>query len=138
MKKKSLLAAVLSIMLLFAFAGCGSSEPTTLESYFNDNPDQKEALMETMAGADGQGVLTLSSDISENTFTVTGTMTQTYPESSLGVMAEAFDGQISNLESQVTPAKKSMSETTGVSADDIIIKVVYCNGDGTEIWSKDF
>ena len=91
-----------------------------------------------MAGADGQGVLTLSSDISGNTFTVTGTMTQTYPESSLGVMAEAFDGQISNLESRITPAKESMSETTGVSADDIIIKVVYCNGDGTEIWSKDF
>lgn len=139
MRKKSVLAAVLSVLLLFAFAGCGSSDkPATLEEYFNENPDQKAELVDSITGQDGQGVLTMDCEISGNTFTVIGTMTETYPEETLDILKDSLEGQADSLKSQMGPAKKSMAETTGISIDDIIVKVVYCNGDGTEIWSTNF
>ena len=137
MKKRSVIAVVLSIVLLFAFTACGSSEPTTLESYFDDNPAEKEQLVEAIAGTDGKGVVDISADISGNVFTITGTYTQTYPEEYFGAMQEAFDKQIGEYTEEIAGEKEKIGDATGINADDITIRMVYCNGDGTEIWSKD-
>ncbi|MDO4176512.1 MAG: DUF4854 domain-containing protein [Bacillota bacterium] len=136
MKKRSIIAVVLSVMLLFAFCGCGGG--LTLESYFNDNPDQKAELLEAFEGSDDSGVINMSADISGNTLTVIGTYVDTYPEEVFGVMQEYFDENIDTYEDLINQEKEDLADATGVPKEDITVKVSYVNGDGTEIWSKSY
>ena len=130
MKRKVLnvvLSVAIATSMMFTMTACGkksldswvdSAAATTTVNYMNENLDGMTVAFE----ADG--------DVFSMVFTFDETIE--VAEGAEEAMAQIFEEQ----KSQFEPIREELIKATGNS--NIVVRVVYNNGDGTEIFSQEF
>lgn len=132
-KKRFFIGGLILTMILamaVTFAGCGGGGDTkTLEDYVNSDSeamDQIDALQQ-----DGMEV-----NIKGNTVTYTYTFPDTYEGSNVDLMKSSLEGAMKEAGSEFTKVSDTLEEESGVK--EVTIKVVYLNGDGSELYSSEY
>ena len=132
-KKNRFLSGIVISMILamtVMLAGCGS-QPSTLEEYINSDEEAKASL-ESMSSEESGLEITVEG----NTIVYTYTYDQTLDSSMKDAVAEQLEKSIESSASSFTTMVDSLEEGSGIEG--ITFKVVYLNGDGTELVSKEF
>lgn len=131
MKKSSktvVTALILSLILSMSvvLTGCGASN---LEEYVNSNNEAKQALESMKTDA-------LNVEVKENTIIYTYTYEQTFDSS----VVEALSGSIESTLDESSSSFTSMADTLEKESkiEEVTVKVIYLNGDGSEIFSKEY
>lgn len=149
MKRKTALAIIIAIITMFTFTACGNNDETdslkqaenssvqTLESYFKENPDVKEDTFKALSEQTTDSIK-IDYEIKGNDIEIIATYTETFPEEVFPSAREAFNSKADSLRAVVQPIKTIAESMTGVPAEKITCTYTFCNGDGTEIWSKTF
>ena len=133
MKKNKRITGIIVAMLLVAMtvlAGCGS-QPSTLEEYINSDSEAKETI-ESMSSEESG----LKVSVEDNVIVYTYTYGYTLDSSLLDAVATEIEKTIDSSASTFTTMVDALEEESGI--DGITVKVVYLNGDGTEIISKEY
>ena len=129
---KKFLSATLVISLLLSmmvlFTACG--EPATLEEYMNKDGEVQQSI-ESMGESSNMDI-----SVEGNTITYTYKYAQTYDSSVIPSMAKTMESTMNNMSSTFEKVAENLEEQTEI--DDITVRVVYLNGDGTEIYSQNF
>ena len=128
MVKKLVALLVCCVLVVMTMTSCGS--PSTLEEYVADNSAAEESI-ESIASASGMEI-----EIKENTLTYIYKYTTTYTDEQVEYMKSAMDSALDNMSSTFESLGTQLEDETGISG--IIIKVIYQNGDGSEILEKEF
>ena len=149
MKRKTALAIIIAIITMATLTACGNNDETgslkqtenssvqTLESYFNENPDVKEDTFKALSEQTTDS-MKIDYEIKGNDIEVIATYTETFPEEVFPSAREVFDNEADSLKAAVQPMKTTAESMTGVPAEKVTCTYTFCNGDGTEIWSKTF
>lgn len=126
MKRNTLKIAIVSltIILMLAFAGCGSA--STLEEYINSDSEAMEQI-ETLSENSG-----LEVNIKDNTLTYTYKFDQTFTDDQLKLIKTSTETMDSSMEQLVV----SLEDESGIS--DVTIVVEYLDKDGSEIFKKEY
>ncbi|MDO4485858.1 MAG: DUF4854 domain-containing protein [Bacillota bacterium] len=133
MKKNKRITGIIVAMLLVAMtvlAGCGS-QPSTLEEYINSDSEAKETIESMSSEESGLNVT-----VEDNAIVYTYTYGDTLDSSLLDTVATEIEKTIDSSASTFTTMVDALEEESGI--DGITVKVVYLNGDGTEIFSKEY
>lgn len=131
MKKNSktvLIALILSLVLSMSvvLTGCGAS---TLEEFVNSDSETKQSLEELNTNG-------LAVEVKGNTLTYTYTYEQTFDSS----VVSALKGSIESTLDESSASFTSMADTLEKESkiEEVTVKVIYLNGDGSEIFSKEY
>lgn len=127
MIKKITMILSLSFIMTILLAGCGA--PSTLEEYINSNEEAKNTV-DSMA-SDQMNV-----EVTGNTLTYTYTYNQTFTGETLEAVKEELENAMESQSSTFENIGKTLEQESGI--EDITVRVVYANEDGTEIYSEDF
>lgn len=127
MIKKITMILSLSFIMTILLAGCGA--PSTLEEYINSNEEAKNTV-DSMA-SDQMNV-----EVTGNTLTYTYTYNQTFTGETLEAVKEELENAMESQASTFENIGKTLEQESGI--EDITVRVVYANEDGTEIYSEDF
>lgn len=120
---------ILSLILAMAimFTGCGG--PETLEEYVNSDSEAKETI-------DSMSTSGMSIDITDNTVTYTYTYDQTFDQEIIDQMAPEMEKTMNSMSSTFEGVASTLEEGSGI--DGIVVKVVYLDAAGTEIYSAEY
>lgn len=128
---KRILTGSLILMLVLAmsimFAGCGG--PSTLEEYVDSDSEAREMI-------DSMSTSGMTIDITDNTVTYTYTYDQTFDQDIIDQMAPEMEKTMSSMSSTFEGVASSLEEGSGIEG--IVVKVVYLDGAGTEIYSAEY
>lgn len=130
-RTKKLLAALMCVTMLFAFAGCGG--PSTLEDYINENTEAKASL-ESLSSKNAAGDVTV--DVKDNTIIYKFKLGQTVEGEMVKQMKDALDQYMKGVESTFENIASTFEEQSEIKG--ITVRVIYLNGDDSELYSKDF
>lgn len=137
MKKKItiIMTAVMMIATAIAFAGCGESEPKTLEDYLANNEAARQQVEEAIKAQSGED---MNVDVSYkgNNITMTCTLATTYEEGMIDDVSKAFQDQEDTMKSTIQKSIQQIEESTGITG--VSIDLIIKNGDGTEIWKGQY
>lgn len=134
MKKITIVAtAIMMIMTTIAFAGCGSSEPKTLEEYLASNDEARQEVEDAVKAQNGDE-MTVDVAYDKNNVIITSTLKQTYDEDTLEAVSEAFKANSEDLTKTVKESIAQIEESTGITG--VSMDVIIKNGDGKEIWKE--
>ena len=128
--KKRLLMIILSLGLVFTMfltSGCGG--PKTLEEYIESDKDAKETI-------DSMTTDQMKVNISGNTLTYTYTYDQTFEGEHLELMKEELEKAMEKQSSTFESIGETLEKNSGI--DDVEVKVIYKDKQGTEIFSEDY
>ncbi|MGN0658710.1 MAG: DUF4854 domain-containing protein [Emergencia sp.] len=137
MKKKLTKILTLTFVLAMVFSvtvtltGCG--EPSTLEEYINSDADAKEAI-ESMNSSTDEGGMTV--EVKGNSIIYTYQFADTIEADLLDDVKAQFEQYMESAGSTFENIASTMEEESGI--DGITVKVIYLNGDGSEIYSKEY
>lgn len=130
MKNRKLVSSLVIVMILAMtamFTGCG--EPASLEEWVN-NDSEAAASLEEMSTDE------LDVTVEGNTLVYTYTYSQNIDASLVDAVTQQLEESIDNSASTFTSVADMLEEESGI--DGISVKVVYLNGDGTELMNKTF
>ncbi|MDO4545636.1 MAG: DUF4854 domain-containing protein [Bacillota bacterium] len=127
----SLVIAML-LAVLMAFSGCGG-QPANLEEYIEGNAEAQEQIEKAQETAENSG---LELTIEENTILYTHQYPTTYEPDVAAAMSAQLEESFASFESMFTSLSDQMKEETGI--DDIVVRVLVLNGDGSEMYSVDY
>lgn len=133
MRRDKFISGIIIAMMLamtIMFSGCGS-QPSTLEEYIDSNEDAKATLESMSSGSKGLDVT-----VDDNTIIYTYTYSDTLDSSVIDAIADELEKTIDKSSSTFTTLADTMEEETKIEG--ISVKVVYLNGDGSEIFSKEY
>lgn len=141
-KKIKVLALMLTLVAMFALVGCGNdSSPedyndspslslddgyATLDEFFDDSDISLDSLEEQA----GEG---MEITVEGNTLVYTYSYTETFDSTMVGYIADEIEKQMGEFEGSLVSVANEISNMSGI--ENIEIKVVFLNGDGTEIYS---
>ncbi len=130
LRKRNLSAAVilLSILLALMLAGC-SQQPKTLADAINSDEEARQTI--ESLNSDGLEVA-----IEENTVVYTYTYPETYAPEMVELIKPEAEKMLGNQASVFESLASTLEEETGISG--IGVRVIYLNGDGSEIIRQDF
>ena len=138
MKRQLMRLAVIAMVILtaVAFAGCGSSEPKSLEEYIDQNPDAREEVDKAVQMDSLSDIMDVEVNYKGNDVIITCSLKTTYDEDIINTVVKAYEEKESELKSTVDEAIKQIESETGI--ENVGIDVVIKNGDGSEVWSKHY
>ena len=130
MKKVSvkIIVSALILALMLAFAGCGG--PSTIEEYVNSSEEAQKEIADIEKSSD------IQVDIKDNTITFTYKMDQTYTKDQVKAIKKEMEKQLPDMEKSLDSSIKELKDDSGI--DDITMSMKFLNGDGSEIYAKDF
>lgn len=130
MKKISvkIVISTLILALMLAFAGCGS--PSTIQEYIESNDEAQQQIEDTekSSGCD--------IDIKGNAITVTYTYDETYSKDEVKTIKKQMEKLVPDIADSLEDSISDIKEESGI--EDITMTIVFLNGDGSEIYSKEF
>lgn len=130
MKKISvkIVISALILALMLAFAGCGG--PSTIQEYVESSEDAQQEIADTekSSGCD--------IDIKDNTMTITYKYDDTYSSDQVKAIKKEMEKMVPDMVDELDDSMDELKEESGI--DDISMKMVFLNGDGSEIYSKEF
>lgn len=124
-----LVVVVMIIALISSFAGC-TKKPSTLEEYVNSNEKAKETIEAFSSPESG-----LEIKIEENTLIYEFKYDVVFSDEEVALISAELEEAIESMPGYGT-LKSSLMDETGI--DGIIVKLIYLNGDGKEIYSKSY
>lgn len=130
-----LLMAALLVTAGFVLCGCGKPPAEDLEAYAKEHPEVKKQLEESAAMLGGDD-MDVEIAFSGNDINATGTLTQTYEEETLESLVstlDSYDGVIEGAAEEMIAKLEKDSEFTGIR-----LRIVVLNGDGSEVWKRDY
>lgn len=130
MKNRKLISGLIIVMVLamtVLFTGCG--EPANLEEWINSDSEATETL-ENMSTDE------LDVTVEGNTLVYTYTYPQVIDASLTDAVTQQLEDTIDNSAATFTSVADMLEEESGI--DGISVKVVYLNGDGSELLNKTF
>lgn len=128
------LAAILMILtMVFSFASCGGTK--TLEDVVKDDPTYQEQLDSQMSALENDQ-MGIDIAIKENTVVYTFKFKQTFEESQLNTMKDAFAESMKTMGPQFETLAGTLEEESEV--DGVTIQVVYLDGADTELYKGEF
>lgn len=135
-KAKKILSVGIILTLIMSMAvmlsGCGG--PKNLEEYINSNEEAQQSIESlSTASEDGSG---LTVDVKENTLIYTYKYSQTFEQDIIDQMAPAIEKALNGQAATFENVSSTLEEESGISG--IIVKVLYVDGDGNEIYSKEY
>ena len=130
--------AVIAMVILtaVAFAGCGSSEPKSLEEYIDQNPDAREEVDKAVKMDSLSDIMDVEVNYKENDVIITCALKTTYDDDIINPVVKAYEQNEADLKSTVDEAIKQIESETGIS--NVGIDIVIKNGDGSEVWNKHY
>lgn len=129
MSKAVLTTLILSLVLAMSVALTGCGGPATLEEFVNSDSEAMQAL--ESLNSDG-----LTVEVKENTVIYTYQYDQTFDSSVIDAMKGSIESTMNNSASTFTTMADTLEEQSGI--EEVNVKVVYLNGDGSEIFSKEY
>ena len=138
MKRQLMRLAVIAMEILtaVAFAGCGSSEPKSLEEYIDQNPDAREEVDKAVQMDSLSDIMDVEVNYKENDVIITCSLKTTYDEDIIKTVVKAYEEKEADLKGTVDEAVKQIESETGIS--NVGIDIVIKNGDGSEVWNKHY
>lgn len=121
---KRVAAAMMAFVMVFTLVACGTK---TLEQMMNDDPKVKEQI-------DSMAVGGLDVEINENQIVYTYTYDQTFNKESVDAIKPEIEKLMSNTDSIYDNLIEQIESETKI--DDVTVKIVYNNGDGSVIYEK--
>ena len=130
--------AVIAMVILtaVAFAGCGSSEPKSLEEYIDQNPDAREEVDKAVQMDSLSDIMDVEVNYKGNDVIITCSLKTTYDEDIIKTVVKAYEEKEADLKGTVDEAVKQIESETGIS--NVGIDIVIKNGDGSEVWNKHY
>ncbi len=133
----TMLAALMVLVMGLAMIGCGS-KPTLDEWYSQNQSEFQTMLDQANASVESTGI---SMDIvveDSNVLVYKYTMTEAFPtdEDSLNALKTTADSQFDSYETQFSELTDQLQSET--STEGIVIRMVFLNPDGTELYSRDY
>ena len=138
MKRQLMRLAVIAMVILtaVAFAGCGSSEPKSLEEYIDQNPDAREEVDKAVQMDSLSEIMDVEVNYKGNDVIITCSLKTTYDEDIIKTVVKAYEEKEADLKGTVDEAVKQIESETGIS--NVGIDIVIKNGDGSEVWNKHY
>ncbi len=138
MKRQLMRLAVIAMVILtaVAFAGCGSSEPKSLEEYIDQNPDAREEVDKAVQMDSLSDIMDVEVNYKGNDVIITCSLKTTYDEDIIKTVVKAYEEKEADLKGTVDEAVKQIESETGIS--NVGIDIVIKNGDGSEVWNKHY
>lgn len=137
MKKKlsTLLAALMVLTMAFAIAGCGSKP--TLEDWYNKNADQFQEITDAVNSQDMGCTMEIVVE-DTNALVFRYTLDEAFPTDadSIATLADVYDSMFDSYASTFSELRGEVLDET--STENVIIRLVALNPDGTELYSRDF
>ena len=131
MKKssKTVLTALLLTLVLsmsVVLTGCGTS---TLEEYVNSNKEAKQSLEAMSTGG-------LNVEVKDNTIIYTYTYEQTFDSSVVSALSGTIESTLDDSSASFISMADTLEKESGI--EEVTVKIIYLNGDGSEIFSKEY
>lgn len=137
MKKKlsTLFAALMILTMTFALAACGKP---TLEDWYNDNSAQFKEITDAVNSQDMGCTMEIVVEDS-NALVFRYTLDEAFDTSdpaNVDALGEIYDSMFDSYASTFSELRTEVMKET--STEDVIIRLVALNPDGTELYSRDF
>jgi len=129
MSKSLLTALVLSLILSLSVVLTGCGGPATLEEYISSNEEAKQSLESMNTGG-------LNVEVKENTIIYTYQYEQTFDESVVNALSGQIESTLDSSSSSFTSMADTLEQESGV--EEVSVKIIYLNGDGSEIFTKEY
>lgn len=130
MKKISvkIVISALILALMLAFAGCGG--PSTIQEYIESSDEAQQQISDTekSSGCD--------IDVKDNAMTVTYKYDETYSKDQVKAIKKEMEKLVPDMAGDLEDSISDIKEESGI--EDITMTIVFLNGDGSEIYSKEF
>lgn len=130
---KKLVAMMMVLTMVFSFSSCGGTK--TLEDVVKDDPTYQEQLDSQMSALENDQ-MGIDIAIKENTVVYTFKFKQTFEESQLNTMKDAFAESMKTMGPQFETLAGTLEEESEV--DGVTIQVVYLDGADTELYKGEF
>lgn len=134
MKKKSsrvlLTSLILSLLLAMSIilSGCGGG-PANLEEYISSNEELAQEI-------ESYSTAGMTIDITENTLTYTYKYSQVFDEATAPLVTSSLADAMSSMDSTFESVRDTLIEETGFS--DIVVKIVYTDGNDTVLYESEY
>lgn len=129
-KKHSAFLLALVITLSVGLTGCGG--PENLAQYVSENEDVYNMIQEQKEQSENVGMMETDISVEGNTLSYIYTYKETYPANQTSQIKTSLEAYEDTLESGFEPIKDTLEEGSGL---DVTVKIIYNNGDGSEIVS---
>ena len=140
MRGKKIIAVLLAVLMMVSAAAvmtsCGKKEkaPENLEEYVKTSESATEELGKISDSIENE-LLDGTMAVEGNNLIITLKYKETYDEQYLDSMKEAMEGKVNELKSSFDDTIADLEKQSGV--DNIGLKLIVQNGDGSEIFSSD-
>lgn len=128
-RKTIVTSILLALMLALGLVMTSCGGPANLEELVNSDEELK-AEIEALSQ---QG---MTVDITGNTVTYTYKYDQIFDEATAAQVSSQLESAMDSMETTFTGVKDDLVEETGFS--DIVIKIVYTDGNDTELYSAEY
>lgn len=140
MKKKltTVLAAMMALVMMFAFAACGG-KPTLEEWYAKNEAEFTEITDSVNESADAMGCTMEIVVEDSNVLVFRYTLIDEFPADDADMMdalVSVYDSMFDTYEATFSEVRSEVMDET--STEDVIIRLVALNPDGTELYTRDF
>lgn len=132
MKKSSkaiITALILSLVLSMSVVLTGCGGPSTLEEFVNSDAEAKQSLEELNTND-------LAVEVKENTIIYTYTYEQTFDSSVVSALSGTIESTLDDSSASFISMADTLEKESGI--EEVTVKIIYLNGDGSEIFSKEY
>lgn len=129
MSKTTITSLLLSLMLAMGLILTSCGGPANLEEMVNSDEDLK-AQIESFSTSG------MTIDIKENTVIYTYKYNQVFDEAMAAEMGTQLESGIDSMSSTFNSVKQQLIDESGF--DDITLKIIYTDGNDTELYSTEF
>lgn len=140
MRGKRLVSVMLAVLMVASAAvvlsSCGKKEkaPETLEEYVKTSESATEELGKISDSIENE-LLDGTMAVEGNTIIITLKYKETYDQQYFDSMKEAMEGKVDDMKSSFEDTIADLEKQSGI--DNIGLKLIVQNGDGSEIFSSD-
>ena len=115
-------------------------EEKTIEKYFTDHPDELEEIKKTVNESEEmkKALEVLDFDVyaKDNVLVYEYKFKQTYDEAQIEALKPSISDTLDKMEEEMTDRIGTIE--TGYGVDNVVIHIIYMNGDGTVIGEKEY
>ena len=132
--------AVIAMVILtaVAFAGCGSSEPKSLEEYIDQNPDAREEVDKAVQMDSLSDIMDVEVNYKGNDVIITCSLKTTYDEDIIKTVVKAYEEKEADLKGTVDEAVKQIESETRRTHEAVTIDLDLMQYDGQRYHEKDW
>lgn len=140
MRGKRLVSVMLAVLMVASAAvvlsSCGKKEkaPETLEEYVKTSESATEELGKISDSIENE-LIDGTMAVEGNTIIITLKYKETYDQQYFDSMKEAMEGKVDDMKSSFEDTIADLEKQSGI--DNIGLKLIVQNGDGSEIFSSD-